>query len=130
MRIEAALERFLVQLQADGRSIHTRKQYQRHIRLLARWARDVGPRGDELETLGHEDLARFLASPAATGRVGGGEKLATSANCLRSSLKGFFGYLHRAGYIPHDPSRRGALDTTPSADLQLKGHRVHSQRRC
>ncbi len=105
MRIEDALERFTTQLEADGRSVHTRKQYARHIRLLAHWARDVGPSGDEVERLDHEGVARFLASPVATGRLRGGQKLATSANCLRSSLKGFFSYLHRAGFITHDPGR-------------------------
>ncbi len=78
MRIADALEKFLVQLQANGRS---------H------------------EDLGHEDVAAFLASPVANTRAGGGQKLATSQNCLRSSLKGFFAYLHRAGYISHDPGR-------------------------
>lgn len=115
MRIEESLEKFLVQLQADGRSRHTIGQYRRHIRLLARWARDVGGCGDEVERLGHEDVARFLSAPVATGRLLGGQKLATSANCLRSSVKGFFGYLHRAGYIPHDPARmvRRALCAPP-----------------
>jgi site-specific recombinase XerC len=115
MRIEDALGRFLTQLEADGRSIHTRKQYRRHVRLLATWARDVGHCGDDIERLGHEDVAAFLAAPAATGHAGGGPKLATSANCLRSSLKGFFSYLHRAGFIAHDPGRliRRALCAPP-----------------
>ena len=41
MTIDEALERFLVQLAADGRSEHTIGQYRRHIRLLAAWAREV-----------------------------------------------------------------------------------------
>ncbi len=105
MRIEEALERFTTQLEADGRSIHTRRQYARHVRLLAAWARDVGGCGDEIERIGHEDVARFLAAPVATGRAGGGAKKATSANCLRSSVRVFLGYCHRAGYIPMDPGR-------------------------
>ncbi len=115
MRIEDALERFTTQLEADGRSVHTRKQYGRHIRLLARWARDVGGCGDDVEKLDHEAVARFLASTAATARLRGGQKLATSANCLRSSLKGFFSYLHRAGYLSQDPGRliRRALCASP-----------------
>jgi integrase/recombinase XerC len=115
MRIEDALGRFLTQLEADGRSRHTIGQYRRHIRLLARWARDVRPCGDEIEKLGHEDVAAFLAAPVATGRLQGGKKLASSANCLRSSLKGFLSYLHRAGFIAHDPGRliRRALCAPP-----------------
>src|SRR4030095_3741179 len=105
MRIEEALERFQIQLEADGRSIHTRKQYARHVRLLAAWARDVAPCGDRLEGLAHEAVARFLASTAATGRERGGQKLATTANCLRSSLRVFLGHCHRAGYIATDSGR-------------------------
>src|SRR2546422_448595 len=105
MTIADALERFLVQLKADGRSPHTIGQYRRHVRLLAQWARDVGHGRKKIEKLGHEHVAAFLAHPVATGRHGGGQKLATSANCLRSSLKTFLCYCHRAGYIPHDPGR-------------------------
>jgi site-specific recombinase XerD len=105
MTISDALERFLVQLQADGRSPHTIGQYRRHIRLLVRWAHDVRPRCAQVGRIGHEDVAAFLAHPVATGRRGGGQKLAASANCLRSSLKSFLSYCHRAGYIPHDPGR-------------------------
>ena len=61
MQIGKALDRFLVQLDADGRSPHTIGQYRRHVRLLAEWAADM-----RVEDFGHEDLARFLASPAAT----------------------------------------------------------------
>ena len=49
MHIEAALERFLTQLEADGRSVHTRMQYARHARLFAHWARQVGHCGGRIE---------------------------------------------------------------------------------
>ena len=48
MTFQDALERFLLQIRADGRSEHTIKQYTRHLRLLDRWwaaeglADDVG----------------------------------------------------------------------------------------
>jgi site-specific recombinase XerC len=115
MRIEEALEKFTTQLEADGRSIHTRRQYRRHIRLFANWARDVGQCGEEIEKLGHEDVARFLAAPVATERATGNAKKATSMNCLRSSIKTFLGYCHRAGYISNDPARliRRARCSTP-----------------
>ena len=45
MQIDDALERFLVQLEADGRSQHTIRQYRRHVRLLGRWCADVGHTG-------------------------------------------------------------------------------------
>jgi integrase/recombinase XerC len=116
MQIEDALERFVVQLAADGRSPHTIGQYRRHIGALARWARDVRPRGARVEDIDHEAVAAFLTSPVATSRAGNGKaKLATSANCLRSSIRGFFRYLHAAGHLREDPSRlvRRALTSTP-----------------
>jgi len=116
MDLQAALQAFLLQLAADGRSPHTIGQYRRHIGLLARWARDVRPRGARIENIDHEAVAAFLTSPAATSRAqGGGQKLATSANCLRSSVRGFFRYLHAAGHLRENPSRlvRRALTSTP-----------------
>lgn len=107
MTIDDALERFVLQLRADGRSLHTRKQYERHVRLLGHWCRDVAPCGDDIHRLDHEAIATFLASDAANTNAHGGTKKATSTNCLRSSLKGFFSYLHKAGYLRHDPSRLG-----------------------
>ena len=116
MLIEEALERFLVQLQADGRSVHTIGQYRRHIGALARWARDIRPGRARVEDIDHEAVAAFLTSPGATSRAGSAKaKLATSANCLRSSIRGFFKYLHAAGHLREDPSRlvRRALTSTP-----------------
>ncbi len=103
MTIEDALSRFLIQLDADGRSPHTLAQYRRHLRTLARWAADVGHSG-QVSEISHEDLARFLVSPQGQTSARGGKKKAASLNCLRSSLKGFFRYLHRAGYTAEDPS--------------------------
>jgi integrase/recombinase XerC len=116
MQIEEALERFLVQLEADGRSPHTIGQYRRHIGLLAQWAREVRPGRAGIEDMDHEAVAAFLTAPVATSRAGSGKaKLATSANCLRSSIRGFFRYLHAAGHLREDPSRlvRRALTSTP-----------------
>ena len=42
-----ALDRFELQLQADGRSEHTVHQYLRHVRLLAAWLADQGHSGDD-----------------------------------------------------------------------------------
>ena len=115
MLIEDALSKFLTQLQADGRSHHTISQYQRHIRLFARWWADDGRCGEEVNAIGHEDVARFLAATVARTRPDGGVKKASSMNAFRSSLKGFFSYLHQAGYIPLDPGRliRRAICGTP-----------------
>jgi len=102
MKIETALKRFLIQLEANGRSVHTIEQYRRHVRLFSRWAREVGHCGD-LKKISHETLARFLSSPLARTRRDGRPMKATTTNALRSSIKAFFGYLHRAGYIANNP---------------------------
>ena len=114
MQLQEALDRFVLQLQANGRSRHTLLQYQRHVRALTRWLAQDG-HTCEAGDIDHEVVARFLSAPVARTRSDGGMKKAGSVNALRSSLKGFFGYLHKAGYIPADPSRlvRRALCGTP-----------------
>ncbi len=103
MNLTEALDRFLVQLEADGRSRHTIGQYRRHIRSLAAWLAGEGgstAAGD----VTHEVLARFLASPAARTRPDGKAKRATAMNCLRSSMRSFFAYLAQAGYLASNPA--------------------------
>ena len=104
MLLTAALDQFLVQLQADGRSAHTAAQYRRHLALLARWCALEGLSGN-VEDLGHQDLARFLGSPVARTRPDGRPKLQTSTNALRSSVRAFFAYAHGAGLTTVNPAR-------------------------
>ena len=101
MHIDDALARFTLQLEADGRSVHTVNQYRRHVRALAAW---LGPECD-IAALSHEDIARFFVSPAAKQRADGGLKRATSMNALRGSISCFFRYLHEAGHVPVNPTR-------------------------
>lgn len=100
MRIEDALDQYLVQLAGDGRSRHTIDQARRHVRLLAAW---LGPR--EIASVRHEDLARFLASEVVRKRADGEERRASSGNALRSSLRAFFGYVHASGLAPANAAR-------------------------
>lgn len=95
MRITEALDLYLMQLMADGRSWHTRDQYARHIGLLASYFPE-----HRVEELLHVDLARFLCSAVATQRPDGKEKKASSLNALRSSVRTFFGYLSGARIVP------------------------------
>jgi integrase/recombinase XerD len=104
MRIEEALGKFLMQLEADGRSPHTVNQYRRHVHAFASWATENALRGD-VGSITHEDVARFLASPVARKTATGEVKKATSANALRSSLKCFFAFVAKAGYADHDAGR-------------------------
>lgn len=104
MRLLEALRRYVVQLEADGRSAHTIAQYQRHVSLLARWL-EAERRGDALGSIDHETLAQFLTSADARGSRRGGAKRATTMNALRTSLRTFFGYAHAAGWTRDNPAR-------------------------
>ena len=103
MRLEHALQLFLTQLDAERRSVHTRKQYQRHVRLLDHWLR-AERRSRQIGRLDHEDLALFLASPTARKRHGGGEKKAASMSALRRSLRAFFTHAHAIGLTRDKPA--------------------------
>ena len=104
MRIEDALDRYLLQLQADGRSEHTVDQYRRHLRLLTHWAASEGLSG-ELGDIDHEVLARFMVSPEARMRPDGALKKATSVNALRSTLRTFLRFAHEVGWVRENPAR-------------------------
>lgn len=104
MQLLQALSKFELQLQADGRSVHTIGQYRRHVRLLASWAAQEGLSG-ELASLDHEDLAAFLVTPEARLRPDGREKTPTSVNALRSSLRAFFAYATAVGWCEVNPAR-------------------------
>jgi site-specific recombinase XerD len=114
MHILEALDRFQIQLQADGRSIHTRRQYDRHVRLFARWLA-TGGHGCALDAIDHEAVAAFLASPVARTRPDGAVKRATSTNALRTSVRVFFRYCHEAGFVARNPARlvRRAICSPP-----------------
>jgi integrase len=100
MCISDALAAYTVQLQADGRSVHTIRQAERHVRLLARWAGDP-----PVAELGHEHVARFLASDVVQECAGGGPRKASSANAIRSSVRGFCAFVHGAGYAATNAAR-------------------------
>jgi site-specific recombinase XerC len=100
MRVSEALAVLVVQLEADGRSVHAVKQVERHVRLFARWAGDP-----PVVEVGHELIARFLTSDVVRERAGGGARKASSANAIRSSLRALGAFLHGAGYTASNPSR-------------------------
>jgi len=122
MTLDEAWERYRLQLTADGRSDHTVRQYGRHIRLLARWAAHTGLSA-EIGALGPQELARFLASPTARTGTDGAPKTPSSVNCHRSSIRTFFGFLHRAGVLSADPARllRRALCSPPPPRCLAEG---------
>ena len=99
MRISEALRGYLLQLDADGRSVHTRAQYARHVGLLAAWCGDA-----QVDRIDHELLARFLVSDEARLRPDGRPKKATAMNGLRSSLRTFWGWAYSAGHVARNPA--------------------------
>ncbi len=119
MRIGDALERFTLQLRADGRSENTIGQYRRHLALFARWLAHEG-RSDDLDEIDHQVIASFLVSPDARGSARGGNKKPTSVNALRGSLKGFFAYVYAAGWTRENAGRlvrRARCGTAPPRGL-------------
>jgi integrase/recombinase XerD len=102
--ISDALSAYLTQLDADGRSMHTRAQVRRHVLLLGRWLAAHEHPGD-VESLSAELLAQFLVSPDARARPDGSAKKATTTNALRTSLRCFCAHLHAAGVIAVNPAR-------------------------
>ena len=104
MTVDQALDRFVTQLEADGRAASTIAQRRRHIALLAHWWADVRPCAP-VSDIGHEDVARFLSSPVARLAADGVARKAATMNIIRASLRRFFSYLHGAGYIQDDPGR-------------------------
>jgi integrase/recombinase XerD len=101
MNIHTALDRFLLQLRANGRSPLTIAQRRRHIVALANW---LGADGD-IRDVDHETIAAFLASAQARQRPDGGMRKAATVNVHRTSLREFFGFLHQSGVIPENPTR-------------------------
>lgn len=102
--IQEALEQFLLQLRANGRSEHTVLQYQRHVLCLERWMAGSGE-GTSLAALNSQVVARFMVSPAARNRPDGKAKKATAVNAIRSSIRCFCSYLHDAGLVRANPAR-------------------------
>ena len=104
MRLDSALDAYVVQLHADGRAESTIDQVRRYILLLERWLQAQGETTD-VERITHEQLARFLSSDAVRQRADGQPRRATSANVLRSKVRSFFAYAADAGYAERNAAR-------------------------
>ncbi len=102
--LQAALQAFLRQLAADGRSPHTIGQYRRHGTAVANWLGTAGI-GNDVADLTPDVLARFFASDAAKTSCRGGAKKATSANAMRTSIRCLAAHLHQSGLVPTNPAR-------------------------
>jgi site-specific recombinase XerD len=99
MQLQDAIDQYLLQLEADGRSIHTRQQARRHLRLFAAHA------PADLPATLPSHVATFFTADAARIRPDGAAKRATSVNALRSSVRAFFNFAHAAGWTSSNPAR-------------------------
>jgi site-specific recombinase XerC len=104
MQLQKALGQFQVQLAADGRSEHTRKQYERHVRALIAWLAK-SRRSLDLADLTPQTIAEFFGSDDAKQSAHGGMKRPTSANAQRTSLRCFCRWLHESGLTPNHVAR-------------------------
>ena len=104
MQITDASARHELQLLANGRASNTVRQYRRHVAHFAAWLQQQehsGLVGDVTDL----EIAKYMGSPEARETTTGRPKSPLTTNAIRSSLKGFFGYLHEAGLIPSNPTR-------------------------
>ena len=121
MHVHAALQAFLLQLEADGRSPHTIGRYRRHVRSLATWLATNG--NTQVAKLTPEVLARFFSADAAKQSCRGGPKRAVTLNSMRTSVRCFARHLHDSGLI--DSSRPPFPDgAKPTPGLPLPGGKV------
>ncbi len=104
MQLQEALQGFLLQLCADGRSPHTIGQYRRHVGTLIDWVATTGA-GSDVTDLAPDLLARFFANGAAKNSCRGGPKKAVSLNAMRTSIRCFAAHLHDAGLVTANPAR-------------------------
>ncbi len=104
MHLQAALQAFLLQLEADGRSPHTIGQYRRHGAALTNWlAATRAP--TTVAKLTPAVLAKFFADDTAKNSCRGGPKKAVSLNAMRTSIRCFARHLHDSGMVATNPAR-------------------------
>jgi site-specific recombinase XerD len=114
MHLLDALARFETQLQADGRSPHTRGNYRRHVTALHAWLVAHGF-DDDLDSIVPETLAAYLTAPETRESAHGGPRKTASLNAVRTSIRVFFAWTRDAGYARRNPAHliRRALCAPP-----------------
>lgn len=114
MRLLDALDAFVLQLRADGRSPHTIANYQRHVAALAMWLTTHGHH-DDLGAITPALLAEYLATDDVRRNGRGGQRSTSTVNAVRTSLRVVFGWLHDAGHTRVNPARliRRAICSPP-----------------
>jgi site-specific recombinase XerD len=95
LRLSTEIQRFNTQLQADGKSEHTRGAYLRDLQRFRSWLH----KDREVASITPDTLARFCASGSCTDRQ------TISINHTKTALRMFFGFLTDAGHIKTNPAR-------------------------
>jgi integrase/recombinase XerC len=114
MDLRQALQVYLLQLRADGRSPHTIKSYERHLGSLLDWLAKHG-RNAALDEITPQVLAEFLVSDDVRASRRGGLRSTSTVNAVRTSLRVVFDWLHDAGHTRINPARliRRAICSPP-----------------
>jgi integrase/recombinase XerC len=114
MDLQQALQVYLLQLRADGRSPHTIKNYERHLGSLLDWLVKCG-KSAALDEITPQVLAEFLVSDDVRASGRGGLRSTSTVNAVRTSLRVVFGWLHDAGHTRINPARliRRAICSPP-----------------
>jgi len=95
MRLSTAIRRFDTQIQADGKSDHTRAAYLRDLYRFKTWLR----KERAIATITASTLAKFCAAADCSHRR------PTSINHTKAALRVFFKFLADAGHIKSNPAR-------------------------
>lgn len=111
MRLSNAIQRFDTQMNADGKSSHTRGAYLRDLRKFKGWLH-ADP---DIVGITPDTLARYLASniPATKPEIS-----TISANRTKTALRVFFQFLTDAGHLETNPTRlikNGRTEQRPPA---------------
>jgi integrase/recombinase XerC len=114
MDLRQALQVYLLQLRADGRSPHTIKSYERHLGSLLDWLAKHG-RSAALDEITPQVLAEYLAGDDVRASGRGGLRSTSTVNAVRTSLRVVFAWLHDAGHTRINPARliRRAICSPP-----------------
>jgi len=123
MRLGAAIDGFLQQLEANGCSVHTVRSYRSDLRSLQRF---YGSNRTPLNRIAPAHLSEFLTSPCALVGPTGRLRSPGALNRLRAVLRSFFRWLHETRQIGSNPAcalRVRSLRPMPPAVIDRRDER-------
>ena len=100
MTLPQSIRQFLDHQLANGRSPHTIGAQQRDLNLLL----DRFGIEHDIRTIDPTDIDSFLLSDPVQKQTDGKQKMTSSINRTRASIKGFFRWLTDTGQIDHNPA--------------------------